>query len=621
MTRYLTPDAIEPGNLCRVIRLPANPNTWGVFSNALLELTKPYNWVKHGEMDPTDVARYFTAWLLEYHKSTFECDTPLGCGDEENATTCQDYSPRNSLIRYRPYNPFIEPDKVVDPYPNPIWLRGENQWIPGAQAGDITFTFQAFIDNLLDAAIWVTENLAQWAWDGLSNFDEWLNSLTSNFFPRFNIRFTGKGTVDLHLLKVPLGGIAYITVDGNPIGKFVPLTTFTPVEEESWLNGLSAIGLGAITGSLIQVEIVQIPIETEGDHYIDVTFIPKIEISLPDVAIGWGGGLRKIEMCGVKPIFDTPPTRENTEENCLEWLNPITSEWECIASLDPDMEVPPTRENTEENCLEWLNPVTHEWECIASLGTGNGGGCDDCGDCGDTEDCDGCDDCEECGDWDDCDDCSEGGSGTVPVITYELNPEATAFRWFIDGQPGEWIPIPTGAQGEPGADGEPGPQGEQGPQGPMGGTPDYDWLHTFDFTASNHGFTVDSGSATWTTGVGWTGNNFGSSPNIRKILSLTKALSSARTITYLEWTVTQTFGVTANDSNRLNQMRLRTGTTTLNNGEDAPGTGIHTWAGSIAGVDNLRPTVANSVFATGQNGGSVILVKLKVGGLGTDPFS
>lgn len=581
------------GRRCVCLKIPDQPEHIQAFWGFLWGITRWHTWTLDGTHKAKEVADVYRQIWFDGHNRFWEGDC---CGETDDCEpTCRDYPAHSGIIQYKPSDPFLTPNYIPPGYSHHPFSVGQSDFLPGSMDGDVTFSYKNFFENFLDFALWAVENFPTWVWDGLTDLADWLDNTETNLFPRFKVRFTGSGQVDLHLLKVPAGGLAYITLDGNPQGRFVPLTTFSLIEIESWLSGLATIGLGSMAGTFVMPEIIQMEVEGEGEHYIDVTFIPKLEVSFPElVGLGWGGGLRKVELCGVKPIIPTPPTRENTEENCIEWLNPVTREWECIAEIVEDTEMPPT------------SPINVS---------------DDCGDCGDCDDCQDCDDCEECGDWDDCDDCSEGGSGTVPVITYELNPEANAFRWFIDGQPGEWIPIPTGAQGEPGADGEPGPQGEQGPQGPIGGTPDYDWLHTFDLTASNHGFTVDSGSATWTAGVGWTGNNFGSSPNIRKILTLRKDLSSARTITYLEWTVTQTFGVTANDANRLNQLRLRTGTTNLNLGEDNPGTGIHTWAGSIAGVDNLRPTIANSVFATGQNGGSVILVKLKVGGLGTDPFS
>lgn len=354
MTRYLTPDSVLPGKYCRVMHLPRDPDQWGIIDNALFELTKDYNWVKFGNISQADAARYFTKLMLDYLNSTQECGDRIG-GDCDDTGRCQELLPRNQIIQFQPYNPFIEPEKVVDPYPKPIWTRGENEWIPGALPTDVLFTFKAFLDNPLDIIEWVTGNFLDWAWDELTDFDNWFGG-ADNLFPRFKIEFQGKGTVDLHLLKVPAGGLAYVTLDGNPNGRFVPLTTFSFIEVESWLSGLAMIGLGAAAGSLVQTEIIQIAIESEGNHYIDVTFIPKIEVSFPELAaIGWGGGLRKIEMCGVMPIPAPPITRENTAKNCIEWLNPLTAQWQCIAPICPPANGMGDYENEECECDDMAN--------------------------------------------------------------------------------------------------------------------------------------------------------------------------------------------------------------------------------------------------------------------------
>jgi hypothetical protein len=57
-----------------VLFLPAELDVWGVIDGALLELTKPYNWIKHGTMNPEECADYFEDWLPTYLKSNGECN-------------------------------------------------------------------------------------------------------------------------------------------------------------------------------------------------------------------------------------------------------------------------------------------------------------------------------------------------------------------------------------------------------------------------------------------------------------------------------------------------------------------------------------------------------------------
>jgi len=57
---YLTPESIPPGKICRVLRIPNNPDIIACVTGALEELTFAYNWEQFGAITPDEIASAMT---------------------------------------------------------------------------------------------------------------------------------------------------------------------------------------------------------------------------------------------------------------------------------------------------------------------------------------------------------------------------------------------------------------------------------------------------------------------------------------------------------------------------------------------------------------------------------
>ena len=100
------------------------------------------------------------------------------------------------------------------------------------------------------------------------------------------------GVVELHLLAVPLGGIAVVSVDVQP--------DILSILDGVISGNIQLIELNrdvlAVPPELDEDNIEEITLETPGDHEIYVTFIPRLNDELP--FLFFGGGLRKVVLCG-----------------------------------------------------------------------------------------------------------------------------------------------------------------------------------------------------------------------------------------------------------------------------------------------------------------------------------
>lgn len=289
---------------------------------------------------------------------------------EENGG-CIELLPDSGYIEFYPSNPFTQPEYVPFPYQNHPFHIGDHPIMTGLDPTDVIAPYTSIIPSITDIPGLVGE-LVTWGFSQVDDLDDWLNlsvDSTKNLFPRFKFRFTGKGEVELHLLKIPVGGMAYILLDGQLPGKFLPMSSLDPLDFDSWKSLLSTIGLGFLTGNLFQEQIYEVKVETEGDHVIDVIFIPGVDYVPPDISIGWGAGLRKITLCGgeMQPIVNFTP--EFRIENCiLQWRKAANADWVDLGNV----------------CGEKGDPGE----------PGSADGCSDCDDCAD-ENCED-EECDEC---------------------------------------------------------------------------------------------------------------------------------------------------------------------------------------------------------------------------------
>lgn len=313
--KAITPNELALGDKCRVLRLPTDDALVEAINEALALLMSPYTWKQEGNKTAEETAQFMLQWWIDVHDSEHDCGTPPGTIPDE-CESCVDYAPDSRFIEYQPNNPHRTPDLTPPGYIYPPW----------AQAGE---------GNVLFDAGTVYTDLSRLPTD----FLEIILSLDFAGFPRLKIRFSGTGRVLLYLRQIPLGGLALITIDGDPFAsEFVDLSSVDLLALADWLSILEGITGDEIQGGLNSLRIVEVNIDSPGDHYIDITMLPKIST---DNILGFGGALQKVEFCNFAAQETCPdcPEPEPIEPpqiraglDCVEWLNPTSNEWECIAS-------------------------------------------------------------------------------------------------------------------------------------------------------------------------------------------------------------------------------------------------------------------------------------------------
>lgn len=234
---------------------------------------------------------------------------------------CTEYRPEDAtFITWSPNDPYQTPDLVPDGYDKPPWYSVPNTLPGGIDAGDALADLTS-----LDIDVGGT----------IFDIPQFIASITSIIgdtgLPRFRIHLSGTGICELHLLQVPQGGLGLITVDGDPTtAELISLQAFSL---GNVLNITEVLGLvlGVAVGSLdlTPSTIKEVEITEPGDHFIDVTLIPNITIEFDK--LGWGGGLKKVVLCG----FDTPGEEgempQFRTQGCnLEWRPNGESAWETL---------------------------------------------------------------------------------------------------------------------------------------------------------------------------------------------------------------------------------------------------------------------------------------------------
>jgi len=205
---------------------------------------------------------------------------------------CLDYETADStMITYFPMNPFTEPETVPDGYlMPPFWVFGD--------------ILPEFIGGLFDDLL--EEITGYLPTDVLSTigsfplFAGW-DEIVGAELPRIDVAVDGKGVLELHLLSVPFGGRALITLDTIP--SLVDIVAGLWLESD-WLVDLER-DYTSIPPESLEEMIVEFPIETTGAHTVYVTMLPVVNDSL--VPLSFGGGIRKITWCPDE-IPDEPPT-------------------------------------------------------------------------------------------------------------------------------------------------------------------------------------------------------------------------------------------------------------------------------------------------------------------------
>lgn len=254
--RWSLPEVIDPvDKRCVMLLIPDEPYHIAAFRGALAHLAQAHKWAEDVDHTARDVA-----WVWQGIIDSME----WGCGVPESE--CRDFPPYAGFIEWHPTNPFIEPNEVPEGYifpPFQIVTEDNLLQFLGYSIGDVLTDLTRF-----------------WGGTGVITDPE-------SGFARFRLNLTGVGRVQLYLLAFPLGGFALVTTDDDPLSAVFVDTemdlTSAPIENNEEI-------------------INEIIFETEGEHHIDVTFVPKINDALN--FFGYGGGLRKVKLCGFDEMED-----------------------------------------------------------------------------------------------------------------------------------------------------------------------------------------------------------------------------------------------------------------------------------------------------------------------------
>jgi hypothetical protein len=233
---------------------------------ALLVLAESISWRTRHTSLPAWINEDFT--LRDFADETIKALlTPImtgDCGDD----ACIEYPAASTLLGYAPQNPMFQPDYTPTGYTKPPFYIFHDQLVNfGAQEGDVIVDFTSLTSVTLGQI-------------GLAGM------------PRIRIPFDGIGQMELELLKIPQGGLCYITKDGSPIGgSWVDLSSVTVLEAATIIDAILEIGFD---GTYVDNQIHEINFDTAGSHYVDITFLPNVNTN---VLLGFGGGIRSVRIC------------------------------------------------------------------------------------------------------------------------------------------------------------------------------------------------------------------------------------------------------------------------------------------------------------------------------------
>ena len=228
------------------------------------------------------------------------------CGDEGG---CVEYPAVSPMISYSPQNPVTDPDGIPFGYTKPPFYVFHDQFVNfGALEGDV----------IIDWTSLTSATLGQIGLQG---------------FPRIRIPFQGKGQLEIELLRIPQGGLVYLTRDGNPFGgRWIDLNSLGIIEA---IGIFESIVDFLFDGVYVETEIIEVDFDTIGEHYVDLTFFPNVNV---DVIVGFGGGLRSVRICGEQGVAAMPLVRQSPTD-CLVIQQYIANEWQDVIDLNPCISV------------------------------------------------------------------------------------------------------------------------------------------------------------------------------------------------------------------------------------------------------------------------------------------
>lgn len=319
-TLFPLPSVPDDGSrICVKVNIPNIPAHRQAFLGAIYNLTRWYSW----EQDEAHTAREIaTVWkgifneLLDHFYD--------GCPEDADCRQCLDFLPEYPIVHYAPNDPFRTPDYTPPGYIIPPWYKNPTFPLPGVLPTDAMV-------NLLSLAEIPIAALA----DGM---------------PRFSITTSGTGELELEFVKIPQGGYVIVQSDDAVGIQLVDLHSTSVTDAASLGTLLGILGLPG-DYDIVQTETVELHFDVSGLHVTNCTFIPAIG---GDVILGFGGGLRRVSLCGLDIPQETPMALFQVDGCLLQWRPNDQSSWQTLVDLstcaggDALIQL---RQNPDNSCL------------------------------------------------------------------------------------------------------------------------------------------------------------------------------------------------------------------------------------------------------------------------------
>lgn len=290
----IVPDPLE--TRCVSFDIPDDENHIRAFWGALQVLGYWFSWERDDGHTGLIASQVWTR-TIDAAYQRFISGNPCG---NEIPEDCNELEPHHPAIEWHPANPYTEPHKQPFGYlfaPFSV----VNLALPGLlqQIADFLHIDLAYLAGLENGDVITT----------LFSIPNNPIELLADGLPRFLLRVNGTGNVNFSFVNLPLGGLVAIGKD-------------TFVDIPALLTGI--IG-GNVTLVDLNRDIISVPPETAtivgydvtfdtpGNHFIEVAFLPNLNDSATPLT--YGGGLRKITLCGFEPVEGNNVIRANPD-NC-----------------------------------------------------------------------------------------------------------------------------------------------------------------------------------------------------------------------------------------------------------------------------------------------------------------
>jgi len=231
---------------------------------------------------------FLEAWAYVGNPQDSPCFPDVDTEREQNE--CIEFPTDATILSYAPQNPFTQPDYIPPGYiavPFIVVTEGSPLALVGFKIGDV-------ISGYLSPPI--------------------LTPALGEGVARIRVSFDGIGKAELHLIKIPSGGMALITHDDNPLtAQFITLN-------------LDVVQLPPETEN---IDIVEIDFDTPGRHHIDISFLARFNDEI--TFLTYGGGLRKVVLCGFDQTID-----EQAHERARKGAFGIDEGQPMAIRVDPD---------------------------------------------------------------------------------------------------------------------------------------------------------------------------------------------------------------------------------------------------------------------------------------------